>query len=184
VTGDGPAEWVALHTNVRLRPVEEPDLDLLARLDTEPALSEPFEWRGYRDPKERRRRWERDSYLGSEDALLIVALPDGTFTGIVSWRQLPTSGPRVTYTIGILLFPEYRGQRLGSSAQCLLADQLFSTTLANRVDATTAVDNIAEQKALESAGFQKEGILRGLGYGRGKMGDGVMYSRLRSDPHP
>lgn len=184
MAADGPPEWAASHTKVRLRPVEEPDLDFLAKLDTDPTVSEPFEWRGFRDPKERRRRWERDTYLGAEDTMLIVALPDGTFAGLVSWKKLASSAPRVTYTIGILLFPEHRGQGLGSEAQCLLADQLFSTTMANRVDATTAVENVAEQKALERAGFQREGVLRGLGFHRGRMGDGVIYSRLRADPHP
>ena len=180
----GPPEWVASHTNVRLRPVEESDLDVLAKIDTDPAVSEPFEWRGFRDPKERRRRWERDGYLGAEDAALVVALPDGTFAGLITWKQLASSTPRVTYTIGILLFPEHRNRGLGSAAQCLLADELFSTTMANRVDATTAVENVAEQKALERAGFQREGILRGLGFHRGRLSDGMMYSRLRSDPHP
>jgi hypothetical protein len=34
---------------VRLRPVEEHDLDALGLIDTDPSVSEPFEWRGYRD---------------------------------------------------------------------------------------------------------------------------------------
>src|SRR5215212_1861683 len=33
----------------RLRPIEEADLDLLRRLDTDPAASQPFEWTGFRD---------------------------------------------------------------------------------------------------------------------------------------
>ena len=45
---------------VRLRPVEEGDLDALGRIDMDPAVSEPFEWRGFRDPRARRRRWEKD----------------------------------------------------------------------------------------------------------------------------
>ena len=183
MTGE-PAEWVAGHTDVRLRPVEESDLDLLARVEVEPELSEPFQWSGFRDPKVHRRRWEQDTYLGSEDGRLVVALPDGTFAGFMAWRLLSHRGPRIAYNIGILLYPEHRGKGLGSAAQCLMADHLFSTTLAGRVEAITGTDNVAEQRALEKAGFQKEGVLRGLGYNRGHYGDGVMYSRIRSDPHP
>src|SRR2546430_6955834 len=102
---------------VRLRPVEQRDLDVLARLDTEPALSEPFEWRGFRDPGERRRRWERDGYLGRDDSLLVVALPDGTFAGIVVWKTVDTSGPRGCLQVGILLLPEHRGKGIGTTAQ-------------------------------------------------------------------
>jgi [ribosomal protein S5]-alanine N-acetyltransferase len=184
---DGPAEWVAGHQNVRLRPVEEADLDLLTRFDTEPGLHEPFEWKGFQDPRARRRRWEQDGYLGTDDSVLIVALPDGTFVGFVAWTAIRRStpiAPTVGYRIGIALLPEYRGRGLGSAAQCLLADHLFWTTMANRTEAGTDLENIVEQRALEKAGFQREGISRGAGYFEGQFRDGVTYSRLRSDPHP
>jgi ribosomal-protein-alanine N-acetyltransferase len=170
---------------VRLRPVEERDLEALERIDTDPAVSEPFEWRGFRDPKARRRRWEADGYLSSDGSLLVIATSDGSFAGFVSWTPILTSGPRDgCFRIGILLFPEHRGKGLGTAVQRLLADYLFSTTLANRLEATTEVDNVAEQRALEHAGFVREGVLRGRGFVRGQWRDGVMYARLRDDPAP
>lgn len=169
---------------IGLRPVEERDLDLLARFDTDPALSEPFEWRGYRDVGARRRRWEQDGFLGANDSLLVVSLADGTFAGFVGWRPLTISGPQGVIQMGIVLLPEHRGRGIGSRAQQLLADYLFSTTTANRLEATTEVDNVAEQRALERAGFTREGILRGRGFVRGAWRDGYMYSRLRDDPSP
>ncbi|RPI09045.1 MAG: N-acetyltransferase, partial [Actinobacteria bacterium] len=66
---------------VRLRPVEELDLDALQRFDVEPAMSEPFQWRGFRDPRSRRRRWEHDGYLGDDDSMLVVADAAGSFMG-------------------------------------------------------------------------------------------------------
>jgi ribosomal-protein-alanine N-acetyltransferase len=170
---------------VHLRPVEESDLEALERIDTDPAVSEPFEWRGFRNARDRRRRWETDGYIGHDDSLLVVALTDGSFAGIVIWRPLFTSGPRGgCFQIGILLFPEHRGKRVGAAAQRMLSDYLFATTLANRVEATTEVDNVAEQRALEIAGFIREGVLRGRGFVRGHWQDGVMYARLRDDPSP
>jgi [ribosomal protein S5]-alanine N-acetyltransferase len=171
--------------DVRLRPVEDTDLALLERLDKEPLLSEPFEWTGFRSPANRRRRWEKDGYLGDQDALLVVALPDGTFTGIVVWKRTGgTASLGGCFEIGILLLPEYRGRGLGSAAQAVLAHYLFSTTLANRLEALTEADNTAEQRALERAGFVQEGTLRGRAFVRGAWRDGLMYSRLRSDPPP
>lgn len=168
----------------RLRPVEEADLESLGRIDTEPAVSEPFEWRGFRDKGARRKRWEKDGYLGSNDSLLVVALPDGTFTGIVVWKWIEESGPAGCVRIGILLFPEHRGKGIGTAAQRLLAAYLFSTTTAHRLEAATEIDNIAEQRALERAGFTREGVMRGRGFVRGEWRDGVMYSRLRTDADP
>jgi RimJ/RimL family protein N-acetyltransferase len=161
---------------VRLRPVEERDLDALGRIDADPAVSELFEWRGFGDPRARRRRWEEDGYLGSEDSLLVVALPDGTSAGIVVWKWIATSGPRGCLEIGVLVFPEHRGKGLGTAAQRLLADYLFSTTLANRLEATTEIDNFAEQRALENAGFIREGVLRGRGFVRRQWRDAIMYA--------
>ncbi len=170
---------------VHLRPVEEGDLAILERIDKDPAFSEPFEWRGFANAAERRRRWERDGYLGDGEGLLVVALADETFAGFVVWA--PSGGSahlHGCFRVGILLLPEHRCHGYGSSAQALLAGYLFANTLANRVEATTESGNIAEQRALEKAGFTREGVLRGRGFLRGSWRDGVMYSRLRDDPPP
>ena len=168
---------------VRLRPIEEPDLDLLSRLDTDPGSRGPYLSSGFRSPQVRRRRWEEDGWLGQDSAQLAVALPDGTLAGIVSWRTIKTGGPDGgCLDIGALLFPEHRGKGLGTTAQQLLAEYLFATTLANRLQAITDVENLAEQKALERAGFRREGVLRGLAFIGGRWRDGVLYARLRDDP--
>jgi GNAT superfamily N-acetyltransferase len=96
----------------------------------------------------------------------------------------PASITESTPARGVLLFPEHRGKGLGTAAERLLADYLFSTTLANRLEATTEVDNVAEQRALEQAGFVREGVLRGTGFVRGQWKDGAMYARRRDDPAP
>jgi RimJ/RimL family protein N-acetyltransferase len=102
----------------------------------------------------------------------------------VVWEWIAASGPRGCLRIGTLLFPEHRGKGRGTAAQRLLADYLFSTTPANRLEATTETDNVAEQRALEKAGFVREGVLRGRGFVRGRWRDGVLYARLRDDPVP
>jgi RimJ/RimL family protein N-acetyltransferase len=61
--------------------------------------------------------------------------------------------------IGISLLEEFRNQGIGSIAQKLLAEELHLQGYA-RIEASTDVTNIAEQKALEKAGFQYEGTLR------------------------
>ncbi len=77
--------------------------------------------------------------------------------------------------------PEARGRSYGSEAQRLLADWLFATTSANRVEAATDIDNVAEQRSLEKAGYQREGVLRGAQFRAGGYHDLVFYARLRSD---
>jgi ribosomal-protein-alanine N-acetyltransferase len=168
---------------VFLQPVQEQHLDALERLDSNPATSEPFEWRGYRDSQQRRRRWEQDGLIGSRSTTLAVVLSDQTLVGAVQWWPVrPGAAVGSPMEIGALLFPEFRGHGFGTQAQRQLVDYLFSTTLVNRVQATTDTENEAEQRVLERIGFRREGVLRGAGFVGGQWRDFVMYARLRHDP--
>lgn len=51
-----------------------------------------------------------------------------------------------------------------------------------KIAADTDIGNVAEQRALEKAGFTREGISRGIGWRDGAWRDGVNYSILRTDP--
>ncbi len=52
----------------------------------------------------------------------------------------------------------------------------------HRLQAGTEIDNVAEQRALERVGFQREGVARGYGLRDGQWRDGVFYGLLRNDP--
>ena len=86
-----------------------------------------------------------------------VVIPVGDLSAHAVWYG-PTPGSRAL-NIGISIVNEYRGKGIGAIAQRLLADELHSQGIV-RVEAQTDVENIAEQKALEKAGFGYEGTLR------------------------
>ncbi len=86
--------------------------------------------------------------------------------------------------IGIWLRPEYRGRGMGTAAQLQLVRLLFRHTTTNRVEAHTDLANVAEQRALQAAGFQREGIIRGAQCRDGTHRDGILYGVLRADPRP
>jgi aminoglycoside 6'-N-acetyltransferase len=50
-----------------------------------------------------------------------------------------------------------------------------------RVEAQTDVTNLAEQRALEKAGFTREGVLRKAQWRGGAYHDLVVYSKLRGE---
>jgi RimJ/RimL family protein N-acetyltransferase len=97
----------------------------------------------------------------------------------VSYGPNPESG---AFMLGIDLIPEGRGQGLGTEAQRILAAWLFENTITNRVEASTDVENLAEARSLEKAGFTREGINRKAQFRAGAYHDLVLYSKLRSDP--
>ncbi len=63
----------------------------------------------------------------------------------------------------------------------MLASYLFATAPVNRVETSTDVDNIAEPKALERAGFTRAGVLRGAQFRAGRWHDMVGYACLRDE---
>lgn len=115
--------------------------------------------------------------------LVVERIDDGAPIGTVGWHQV-RYGPNVesaAWNIGIELIPSARGRGYGAEAQRLLAGYLFETTGINRVEASTDVENLAEQRALEKAGFRREGVVRGAQFRAGSHRDLVTYARLRSD---
>jgi RimJ/RimL family protein N-acetyltransferase len=164
---------------VILRPIQEADLDDLCRYSTDPEAAGEFEWTGFNDPKAMRRRWEEDGWLGAEHGRLAVMSAD-SLAGDVSYKDRSPGGSKAAiYEIGIALFPEHRGRGVGTTAQRLLVQHLFDTMPAHRIEAYTEVENLAEQRALEKAGFEREGVLRGTIFRAGKWRDSIVYALLR-----
>lgn len=127
----------------------------------------------------------RDDHNG---VLLIERLEDGQVIGTIGWHRV-RYGPNPesdAWMFGIDLVPEARGRGHGTEAQRMIADYLFETTSLHRVEASTDVDNLAEQRSLEKAGFTREGVNRQAQFRGGTYHDLVLFARLRSDPrhHP
>jgi RimJ/RimL family protein N-acetyltransferase len=167
--------------SVRLRPVREADLTALEENQSRDA--DPWNWFSYPSAEALRRRFATDGMLSEEAGTLAVETPDGTLAGSVSWFTVQ-HGPSLAcqaLNIGISLFPAHRERGYGSAAQLALAEYLFATTLVERIEAETDVENIAEQRALERAGFTREGILRHTQFRAGRWRDNVIYSMLRAE---
>jgi RimJ/RimL family protein N-acetyltransferase len=132
-----------------------------------------------------RERIQKNGLVGVQSGTLIVELEANREPiGTVGWREVQY-GPNpesVAWNIGINLIPEARGRGYGSEAQRVLAARLFAISRVNRIEAMTDVDNLAEQRALEKAGFAREGVLRSAQYRARGWHDLVVYSCLRGTP--
>ncbi|MDG4809858.1 GNAT family protein [Micromonospora sp. WMMD1120] len=176
---------VTADLTIRLRPVAEPDLVIFRRFRTEPGLIGP-DWGGFTDAAEPARRFAADGYLSDDDTRLIVEVEQERVAaaGIVSYRAQRYAGRASYWEIGIVLLPQWRGRGIGWRAQALLCDYLFQHTPAQRIQAGTHPENVAEQRSLVKAGFQLEGVIRACEFRAGQWRDGYLYSRLRDDPPP
>jgi RimJ/RimL family protein N-acetyltransferase len=71
---------------------------------------------------------------------------------------------------------------VGTTAQRLLVEYLFDNTPAHRLEAYTEVENVAEQRALEKVGFEREGVRRAAHFRAGAWRDSILYALLRDRP--
>ena len=168
---------------LRLRPVRRADRDMLERGWGPRAARAHHNWFGVPPDGQLRRRFDQDGLLGEDRGNLLVELPDGNLAGDVSYFAVfhgPNPGSRA-FNIGIALLPKHRGHGHGTEAQRQLAAYLFAHTMVERLEASTDVGNLAEQRALERAGFTREGTLRHAQFRDGEFHDMVLYSRLRGD---
>jgi len=76
-----------------------------------------------------------------------------------------------------------RGRGIGTAAQALLVDHLFEHTRAERIQATTDLDNAAEVAAVKRVGFQVEGQIRRAQWRGGSCHDQPLMSLLRDEWH-
>jgi RimJ/RimL family protein N-acetyltransferase len=165
-----------------LRPVREDDLPMVEELTQDPDKTGVFQWFGWSDLRRWWRAWGDNGLITPDGGTLLVTCGDQRL-GLVNWRRHPVTVPSsYSWEIGIMLLPEARGRGYGTQAHRLLARYLFAHTTVHRIWAGTEVDNIAEQRALEKAGFTREGIARAAGWRDGAWRDGVIYSLLRTDP--
>ncbi|WP_028660903.1 GNAT family N-acetyltransferase [Nocardioides insulae] len=166
---------------IRLRPIDEGDLDLLERLHEDPVEAGEHDFYGFRHPGRLRRLWFEEGFLSPTGGRLAIADAAGRFLGEVQWHEVFQGPASPCWNIGIALLSSERGRGVGTQAQVQLADYLFAHTRVNRIEASTDRDNLAEQRSLERAGFTREGILRGACFRAGEWRDMVMYAVLRSD---
>jgi RimJ/RimL family protein N-acetyltransferase len=167
---------------VRLRLATAADVQLLELWRSSPLSIGELNHFGQVERPRRADAGRENSLVTEHGGVLLVERIAGRRPiGTVAWRPAPY-GPNsesVAWNIGINLIPDGRHQGFGSEAQRLLADHLFTTTAVHRIEASTDIENLAEQRALERAGFLREGVLRGAQYRAGARHDLVVYAVVR-----
>ena len=176
--GTAPAAVVTAVVT-RLRPALPEEAEVLTRWRAEPAsVFEDLD--GGPAPQRHDRPLDE---LPPGAGSLVVTDGDGVLLGSVGWHAVaygPNQGS-TALSIGISLRPHARGAGHGTRAQRMLAEYLLAGFPVHRIEATTDVDNVVEQRALVGAGFVREGVLREAQWRHGAWHDLVSFSRLRSD---
>jgi RimJ/RimL family protein N-acetyltransferase len=163
---------------LRLRALRLTDLDVL--------VAELGESIGDRDEFRSRmhRMIEKAPTLEADGFVSYGIEADGSLVGDIQVRAPKGAWLPGTCELGISLFPAARGQGIGTGTVRLLVTELFRLGWF-RVQAGTAVTNVAMRTVLERVGFSFEGVMRGFGaddhHGRQ---DYALYAILATDPRP
>ena len=158
--------------NVNLRIVEKEDLPLLHEWDNSPDFRGEFEQ--FREETETDLEKLYDNLKDSQ--WFFIEKKDGTKIGNIA--HLLSAGE---VEIGYFVVPNERKKGYASEAIMIMVDYLFLSKDLERIQAKADPENIASWKALEKAGFKREGILRKTFFCRGKWRDDCMYSILREE---
>jgi RimJ/RimL family protein N-acetyltransferase len=169
---------------IYLRPVRQDDLPILSARVNDLAFQTEFNFFGLQQHNGLEKDFQEDGLLSQEHGTLVVVTCESEqVVGDVGYRQVRygPGGMSIAYNVGIGLTPEHRGKGYGVEAQVLLAEYLFAVYPIMRVEATTDITNSAEQRALEKAGFIREGVLRKAQWRNGDWHDLVVFSKLRGE---
>lgn len=168
---------------VALRQVTESDLPQLEAWAADSDYESQYNSFGLKRDGWVRAAFAEDGFISDSNGKLLVATLAGELVGDVNYRVV-AYGPLVSsraYEIGITIAPAHRGKGYGAEAQRLVAAYLFATYAIERVQASTDVTNLPEQRALERAGFSAEGVLRRAQFRNGAWHDLILYSKLRGE---
>ena len=169
---------------IYLRIVTEADLALLNAWSNDIDFNSEYNSFGLQPADAIEKRFAENGLISPQQGrLLIVTSSNDEVIGFVSYQQArygPNEGS-IAFNIGISITSEHRGKGYGVEAQRLLVSYLFSTYPVMRIGASTDKENVAEQKALEKAGFTREGVMRQAQWRSGSWHDLVIYSKLRGE---
>lgn len=168
---------------IYLRLLTQADLPIFAAWRNDLAYLSEFNSFGLHWSGELAKGWQENGLLGTRYGMLAIVTYDEQVTGDVSYHQQrygPNDGS-IAYNIGIALAADYRGKGYGSEAQYLLVEYLFATYPIMRVEASTDITNLSEQRSLEKAGFTRDGVMRKAQWRNGDWHDLAIYSKLRGE---
>lgn len=164
---------------VVLRRWEASDLDCIEAVSGDPYITiittVPTVW----SPDEGLRFVERQRARianGTGVSLAIALETSGLACGCVTLMHRP--GPHGGVGLGYWVAPAARGGGIASRAAALASDWALVCPGIARVEALVEPANVASQRVAESAGFEREGLLRSYLAIGDRRADAIIYSRL------
>lgn len=164
---------------VVLRRWEAADLDCIEAVSGDPYITiittVPAVWSPDEGLRFVERQWSRLA-SGAGVSLAIAEAQTDRAVGCVTLMHRPA--PHGGVGLGYWVVPAARGGGIASRAAALASDWALQCPGIARVEALVEPANVASQRVAESAGFEREGLLRSYLAIGDRRADAIIYSRL------
>lgn len=161
-----------------IRPFEPSDIPELTALQVKNSTflmpSSPERPGGYLT-EEGQRAW-----LESGSGMRLAILDQDAIAGVISLSHI-MRGPLQSASVGYWVARDRNGRGLASRALAAIVNYAFTDLDLHRLEATTAVDNVASQRVLARTGFTQIGVARKRIFIRGAWRDSLLFERVADD---
>ncbi|MGQ5263724.1 GNAT family N-acetyltransferase [Micromonospora sp. ZYX-F-536] len=166
---------------LRLRPMEEQDLDAVVETCRDP---ETIRWTTVPDPYERAdaqwyRGFSQEAWARGDAACFVIADPDDRYAGSIDLRLSPADP--LLADVGFMTAPAARGRGHMPAALAALSAWGITTLGLARIEWKANVGNTSSRRVAEKAGFAFEGTARGGVQHRGERVDVWVAALLAKD---
>ncbi len=168
-----------LGTNLKIRPIEKEDFDLIYEwMQTQDCLGNFMDMQMVY--KERFLEAFENSLKKPERFYSIIENKDGKPIGEINCIQI--LGSDTTVEIGMLIAETIsRGRGIGTESLKLFVNYLFETNNLMRIQYKTRIDNVGMKTIGEKIGFQIEGILKKYKFDAGEYRDYYLLAITRDE---
>lgn len=163
--------------SIKLRSVEDSDLDDLCAWWDDPEFAGPFI-----DDRPKSREEVRKLVVNNDGqhTFIMESSEDERKIGFISYYWTRSDYPYL-YEIGYRIKPAERGKGYTTEAARLLVDHLFTTKDIERIESVTDAENLPSQRVLEKNGFRREGELRKRVRLHGEYRNEYIYALLKEE---
>lgn len=133
--------------------------------------------------RRRIRRYQQEIREDTAYPFFIFRSPNSTLVGGLTLSNV-TRGMTQAATLGYWVGERHANQGLMSAAVRAVVPFAFDTLHLHRLEAACLPHNLPSARLLEKAGFQREGLARGLVRINGRWQDHVVFALLAEDPRP
>lgn len=174
--------WIHEGRLVRIRPIEEADLEAFDRWRCDAEALGGFNPPVLASRNRHRAQWAEHQFLTPEYSLFAVETLEGDrLVGKVGFSRDSTHYDHMVRTYSQIADPADRGQGYATEARMLLVNYLFLSTQLERIYSETEEGNAPARRSLEKCGMQLEGVLRHLVFDVGHWADMAVYAILRDE---